>query len=95
MPTLVLPLPHCSLRFPLQHRNHFKLRIARNLLFTFRMQITNFATACSLLSVALGAALDPSALSPGVTIHANGAPVAQSLSLTAEAESSAKRDVEK
>jgi hypothetical protein len=62
---------------------------------TLNMQITTFAMAFSLLSVALGAALNPTALTSGVAIHANGAPVAQSLSLTAEAVSSAKRDVEK
>ncbi|OAK99961.1 hypothetical protein IQ06DRAFT_223155 [Phaeosphaeriaceae sp. SRC1lsM3a] len=59
------------------------------------MKITNFATAFSLVSVAIGAALDSTALTPGVAIHANGAPVAQSLSITAEPVTSAKRDVEK
>lgn len=59
------------------------------------MQIANFVPAFSLLPVAFGAALDPTALTLGVAIHANGAPVAQSLSLTVETVSFAKRDIEK
>lgn len=89
--------PHHVIHFALHYISTTPPTCAAAKVFysTSSMKITNFATAFSLVSVAIGAALDSTALTPGVAIHANGAPVAQSLSITAEPVTSAKRDVEK